>query len=203
MKTLKITSIIWTGAPVRRQHGNGFRQDTTLGLEDGTTLAWEMTDSSEEGLALSLAQRQTAISIGMLSVQLDHQGQCCGISVHVDTSSLHARAVAAANSSFTMPSERIKANILAADPAALMAWGAEDFKPVPAVAGIHQGGLRFRVNGAKSGRAMVTVTLATNETATVAIARMKRKGGGTPMTQRLNVPSFELMQTIDRIIERD
>ena len=50
---------------------------------------------------------------------------------------------------------------------------------------------------------MVTVTLATNETATVAIARMKRKGGGTPMTQRLNVPSFELMQTIDRIIERD
>jgi hypothetical protein len=203
MKTLKIISITATGAPMRNQRGNGFRQRTTLRLEDGSTYAWATTDSSKKALALGLAHYQTAIKMGMLSLKLDDQGQLCGVSVQTDMSSLRAMAVTAVYSSDTPPAERVKASILAADPSALVTWGAEDFKPVPAVAGVHLGGLSFRVNGAKSGRAIVTVTLAIDDTTTVVIARMSGTVGCTPMAQRENVPGFELMKTIDCIIERD
>jgi hypothetical protein len=46
-------------------------------------------------------------------------------------------------------------------------------------------------------------TLAANDAATVTFVRVNKNGNNTQLAQRLTVPCLELMQTIDRIIEKD
>jgi hypothetical protein len=117
--------------------------------------------------------------------------------------SFRARSAVIAHSGATDPSINLKAQIVSADPTMLMVRGAENFQSLPAAAGTHLGGVHFWVDGAESGRAMVAITLAANDAAIVTSVRVNKNGNNSQLAQRLTVPCLELMQTIDRIIERD
>ena len=202
MREIKITSLKVTGPAVRAAGSKFLEQPVEYGLENGESYATTMVAKSQAELTERLDMFRSSIARRGLSVTVDQNGHVNGFAVGIDVAALQSVASEAASSNCLSISDTIQAQIVAVDPFAFMAWGAKHLETLPP-GNSHLGGLRMKVNGAKSGPAKVAIVLGRGDTYTVTVSRNGRKGHAVPLAHVENVDCFELMKTIDQIIERD